>query len=262
MQSSNAADATSALALLRQAAQQKNPFDLALVDIGMPPPNGIELARMIKQDPLIAATPIILLTAYGQRGEAKLATEAGAAGYLTKPLRFSQLHDCLRVVLAQSPGTIGSGSLSVDVAPLKTGIVTRHTLAEAQASQAGRILLADDSEANQLLMVRLLEKRGYLIDVVADGSETLAALARKDHDLLLLDCCMPNMDGYETARRIRFSESPGRRIPIIAMTANAYPEDRQKCLASGMDDFVAKPINRDELFKVVMRWLPIASLSK
>jgi CheY-like chemotaxis protein len=114
MQPRCAADAPRALALLRQAAQQKHPFDLAIVDIGMPPPNGIALTRMIKQDPLIATTPIIILTSYGQRGEAILAREAGAAGYLTKPLRYSRLHECLRIVLAQSPGTIGSGSLSVD----------------------------------------------------------------------------------------------------------------------------------------------------
>ena len=266
MQPSTASDAPGALALLRQAAQQKHPFDLALVDIGMPPPNGIELARMIKQDPLIAATPVIILTSYGQRGEATLATEAGAAGYLTKPLRYTQLHECLRVVLAQSPGTIGSGGLSVDTktgdetrpssTPRQMGLVTRHTLAEARVQQAERILLADDSEANQMLIVRLLERRGYRVDVVSGGSEALAALAQKHYDLLFLDCFMPDMSGFETARRIRSSESPGRRIPIIAITANVLPEDRQKCLASGMDDFVAKPINRDNLFSALTRWLP------
>ncbi len=266
MQPSTASDAPGALALLRQAAQQKHPFDLALVDIGMPPPNGIELSRMIKQDPLIAATPVIILTSYGQRGEATLATEAGAAGYLTKPLRYTQLHECLRVVLAQSPGTIGSGGLSVDTktgdetrpssTPRQMGLVTRHTLAEARVQQAERILLADDSEANQMLIVRLLERRGYRVDVVSGGSEALAALAQKHYDLLFLDCFMPDMSGFETARRIRSSESPGRRIPIIAITANVLPEDRQKCLASGMDDFVAKPINRDNLFSALTRWLP------
>jgi signal transduction histidine kinase/AmiR/NasT family two-component response regulator len=266
MQPSTASDTLGALALLRQAAQQKHPFDLALVDICMPPPNGIELARMIKQDPLIAATPVIILTSYGQRGEATLATEAGAAGYLTKPLRYTQLHECLRVVLAQSPGTIGSGGLSVDTktgdetrpssTPRQMGLVTRHTLAEARVQQAERILLADDSEANQMLIVRLLERRGYRVDVVSGGSEALAALAQKHYDLLFLDCFMPDMSGFETARRIRSSESPGRRIPIIAITANVLPEDRQKCLASGMDDFVAKPINRDNLFSALTRWLP------
>ena len=266
MQPSTASDAPGALALLRQAAQQKHPFDLALVDIGMPPPNGIELSRMIKQDPLIAATPVIILTSYGQRGEATLATEAGAAGYLTKPLRYTQLHECLRVVLAQSPGTIGSGGLSVDTktgdetrpssTPRQMGLVTRHTLAEARVQQAERILLADDSEANQMLIVRLLERRGYRVDVVSGGSEALAALAQKHYDLLFLDCFMPDMSGFETARRIRSSESPGRRIPIIAITANVLPEDRQKCLACGMDDFVAKPINRDNLFSALTRWLP------
>jgi len=262
MQPTSAVDAPSALVLLRQAAQQKMPFDVALVDIRMPSLNGIELMRMIKQDPLIHTIPVIIMTAYGQRGEAKLATEAGAAGYLTKPLRYAQLHECLRIVLVRSSGTIGSG---VPLAPLlKNVLVTRHTLAEARARQAVRILLADDSETNQMLVVRLLERRGYRIDVVADGSEALAALAQKHYDLLFLDCFMPGMNGYETVRHIREREAlgVGRRIPIIAMTANVLPEDRQKCLASGMDDFVTKPINHDELFKAVMRWLPTSSMSK
>jgi two-component system sensor histidine kinase/response regulator len=272
MQPCSAADAPSALALLRQAAQQKHPFDLALIDIGMPSPNGIELTRSIKQDPLIAATPVIILTPYGQRGEATLAAEAGAAGYLTKPLRYAQLHECLRVVLAQSPGASGSGGLSVNTragdgalphsTPGQTGLVTRHTLAEARAQQAGRILLADDSEINQMLVVRLLERRGYRVDVVASGVEALAALAQKPYDLLFLDCFMPEMNGFETARRIRSSESPGRRIPIIAITANVLPEDRRKCLDSGMDDFLSKPINRDDLFNALKRWLPTASMKQ
>ena len=132
--------------------------------------------------------------------------------------------------------------------PRQTGLVTRHTLAEARVQQAERILLADDNEANQMLIVRLLERRGYRVDVVAGGSEALAALAQQHYDLLFLDCFMPDMNGFETARRIRSSEPPGRRIPIIAITANVLPEDRQKCLDSGMDDFLAKPINRDNLF--------------
>jgi two-component system, sensor histidine kinase and response regulator len=274
MQPSCAADAPSALALLRQATQNKTPFDLALIDIGMPPPNGIELARMIKQDPLIAAVPIIILTSYGQRGDAKLATEAGVAGYLTKPLRYTQIYECLRVVLAQSSKTPASCIPSLVArtgdgrptsnAVCQTGLVTRHTLAEARASQAERILLADDSESNRLLVVRLLEKKGYRVDVVTDGSEALTALAQKHYDLLLIDCCMPNMNGFEATQLIRQQEASGmkRRIPIVAMTSNVYLEDRQKCLDSGMDDFVGKPVNRDDLFAAVLRWLPTASMNE
>jgi two-component system, sensor histidine kinase and response regulator len=253
MQPTNAADGASALTLLRQAAQQKTPFDLALVDLGMPSLNGIELTRMIKQDPLIATTPVIILSSYGQRGEGKRATEAGAAGYLTKPHSYTQLNECLRVVLAQSSGTLGSGGPE---------LVTRHSLAEARAQMAGRILLADDSECNQVLVARLLEKRGYRVDVVADGSEAIAALPQKHYDLLLLDCFMPKMDGYETARSIRTSEMQGQRIPIIAMTANTLPEDRQKCLASGMDDYIAKPLTKDDLLMAIKRWLPTPSMKE
>ena len=276
MQSTSVANAPSALTLLRQAAQQKTPFDVALVDLGMPTLNGIQLTRMIKQDPLIAATPVIILTSYGQRGDAKLSTEAGAAGYLTKPLRYTQLHECLRLVLIQPSETICSSDPSADTrsddgglphsALRHTGLITRHILMEARAQRAERILLADDSEVNQLLVVHLLAKQDYRIDVVSNGVEALAALAQMHYDLLFLDCLMPDMNGYETARRIRELEALGgvkrkvngcpSRIPIVAMTANALPADKQKCFDSGMDDFIAKPFKKDDLLMAIKRWLP------
>jgi two-component system, sensor histidine kinase and response regulator len=254
MQPASAGNAASALALLRQAVQEKRPFDVVLVDMGLPALTGVELAGMIKQDPLITATPIIILTSYGQRGEAKLATEVGAAGYLTKPLRYTQLHACLRLLFGQSAHKNAPGSGQIT-------LVTRHTLAEAKARQAGRILMADDSDISQVLVVRLLEREGYRIDVVGTGVEVLAALARNAYDLLLLDCLMPDMDGYETVRRIRAAEPPGRRMPIIALTASAFPEDRQRCLASGMDGHVAKPIIRGDLLAAVAQWLPGRSMT-
>jgi signal transduction histidine kinase/AmiR/NasT family two-component response regulator len=260
-----AADAPSALALLRQAAQQKNPFDLALVDLDMPSLNGIELARAIRQDPLIAATPIIILTSYGQRGEAKLAAEAGVAGYLTKPLRYAQLHECLRLVLTRCSHTAGSvgsseGTCAADGGlphspPRQTELVTRHMLAETQAQRTERILLADDTEINQILVVTMLEIHNFRVDVVSSGSEAIAALAEKHYDLLLIDCYMPGITGFEAARRIRDSEALGRRIPIVAVTASALPEDRQKCFDSGMDDYILKPFTKDDLLMVVERWL-------
>jgi two-component system, sensor histidine kinase and response regulator len=254
MQSASAANAASALALLRQAVQEKRPFDVVLVDMGLPAITGVELAGMIKQDPLITDTPVVILTSYGQRGEAKLAAEVGAAGYLTKPLRYEQLQACLRLLFGQSAQKNAPGSGQIT-------LVTRHTLAEAKARRAGRILLADDNDVNQLLVVRLLERAGYRIDVVRNGVEALAALAQNAYDLLLLDCLMPCMDGYETARRIRAAEPPGRRMPIIALTANAFPEDRQKCIVSGMDGYVPKPIIRDDLLAAVARWLPGRSVN-
>lgn len=260
-----AADAPSALALLRQAAQQNNPFDLALVDLDMPSLNGIELARAIRQDPLIAATPIIILTSYGQRGEAKLAADAGVAGYLTKPLRYAQLHECLRLVLTRCSPTAGSvgsseGTCAADGGlphspPRQTELVTRHMLAETQAQRTERILLADDTELNQILVVTMLEIHNFRVDVVSSGLEAIAALAEKHYDLLLIDCYMPGITGFEAARRIRDSEAPGRRIPIVAVTASSLPEDRQKCFDSGMDDYILKPFTKDDLLMVVERWL-------
>ena len=268
MQTTSAADGVGALAVLRQAAQQSTPFDLALIDLGIPTLNGIELARMIKQDPLIAATRIIILTTFGARGDGKLAAEAGVAGYLSKPIRFVQLRDCLRVVLAQAAETPGSkrthgesstneGLLPASPDPVMNALVTRHTLDEARSLRSRRILIADDSKINQLLVTRCLEKKGYRVDVVNDGSQAVAALASTQYHLLLLDCLMPEMSGFEAAKRIREREALGgnRRMPIVGMSASILPEDKQRCLDSGMDGFMPKPIDRLLLLDLVTQWL-------
>ena len=185
----------------------------------------------------------------------------GTRFWFTVPMAVPSLSPQSAVQLPVVDTRTGNGTRPHS-ASRQTGLVTRQTLTEVRARQAGRILVADDSESNQLLVVRLLEKRGYRVDVVSNGSEALAVLVQKPYDLLLLDCFMPDMNGYETARRIRSSEPPGQRIPIIALTANVLPEDRQKCLDVGMDDYLAKPINRDDLFAALARWLPASSMKE
>ncbi len=244
----SAVDGPSALSLLRRAAQEGTPFDIAIVDVHMPEMSGLELCRLMKEDPTIAKTHVILLTASGQRGDSMLAKEVGAAAYLTKPIRERHLADCIRLTLSRE-------SLDED----KTQLITRHTLTEAKARTVQRVLVVDDNPINQRVAVKMLEKLGCRVDLAGTGMEALAAICRHPYPLVFMDCQMPELDGFETTRLIRSQEQPGTRLPIIAMTANAMAGDREACLKAGMDDFISKPIIAAELQAKVAHWLPDAS---
>ncbi len=241
-----------ALDLLRQAAAEGRPYDLAVLDLMMPEMDGFELARAIKNETTIAATVLVLLTSYGQRGDGAAAREAGIAAYLSKPVRQAQLLDCLQSVLGES--SIPDEGLAVDPALAK--LITRHNLKKKNVMSTKLILLAEDNIVNQRVAVRQLQKLGYRADAVANGREALEALALIPYDLVLMDCQMPEMDGYEATAEIRRREGPGKHTPIVAMTANALDGDREKCIAAGMDDYLSKPVKLDELTAVLQRRLP------
>jgi len=233
-----------ALEILRSAAAEGKPYDLAILDFMMPLMDGFELARTIKSDASIAALRMVLLTSFGQRGDGAVARKAGIAAYLTKPVRQSQLFDCLANVMSQASGR---------PAPAVPGsaLVTKHTLAEASVSSNKLILVAEDNIVNQKVAVRQLQKLGYRADTVADGREALEALGRISYDLVLMDCQMPQMDGYEATAEIRRREGNAKHTPIVAMTAHALEGDRAKCIAAGMDEYIAKPVSREELQRVL-----------
>ncbi len=237
--------AEDALALLRRERQAGRAIDAALVDIQLPGMSGLALITHMKDDPLLRDIPVILLTSVGRRGDGKAAQDAGAAAYLTKPIRERQLADCIRLVLAQPRQT--------DHRP---PLITRHTLSEATAQTRHHLLVVDDNLINQKVAVKMLEKLGCRVDVASNGNEALAALTRHHYNLVFMDCQMPELDGFETTKMIRTHEQPGTRLPVIAMTANAMAGDREHCLASGMDDFVSKPVKRQDLHRVLTQWLP------
>jgi len=227
----------------------KPQFDLALLDVDMNPTDGIELARAIKARAEEGDIKLVLLTSFGQRGDAKTAKEAGLAAYLTKPIRERQLHDCL-VAVTQRP--VASRLLATRQSP---PLITRHTLAETKAKMDLHILLAEDNIVNQKVAVRLFQRLGYRIDVVANGHEVVEAMSRMRYDVVFMDCQMPDMDGFEATCRIREQESSGtsHRVLIIAMTANVMQGDCERCLAAGMDDYLSKPISVDALACVLDR---------
>jgi two-component system sensor histidine kinase/response regulator len=175
------------------------------------------------------------------RGTADAARRAGIAAYLTKPVRQSQLYDALATVIDAGP----------DAAPL----VTRHTISESRARQRPRLLVVEDYPVNQKVAVGMLAKLGYRADVAANGLEALEAVARFDYGAVLMDCQMPEMDGYTATTEIRAREGDRTHIPIIAMTAAAGEGEREKCLSAGMDDYVSKPVSLDDLDCALRRWL-------
>ena len=239
--------AETALTLLREAAVQNDPFRIALLDQQMPGMDGYELGRRIKADPLIESILMIMVTSLGQRGDAAALKNIGFAGYLTKPIRQSQLYDCLALVLEKGN----------DIT-LNNEIVTRHTVAE-HVNHGFRILLAEDNIINQKVAQALLHNLGYKVDVVANGHEAVQALELIHYDLVLLDCQMPEMDGFEATALIRDPSSKvlNHAVPIIALTANAMKKDRDECLAAGMDDYLSKPLKKAELAEVIGKWLKL-----
>jgi signal transduction histidine kinase/CheY-like chemotaxis protein/HPt (histidine-containing phosphotransfer) domain-containing protein len=233
------------LAALSTAQAGGRPYEMAILDNHMPGMNGLQLAEAIVADPAIRATRLVMLTSAGIRGEAEEVRRAGLAGYLTKPVRELQLYRCLAAVMGGEPDR---------EAPL----VTRHSLRDAGARTRAHVLVAEDTAVNQKIAVKMLEKLGYRADVAGNGLEAVEAVGRIPYAAVLMDCHMPEMDGYEATAEIRRREREGdaRRTPVIAMTAGAMDDDRERCRAAGMDDFVAKPVVLEVLGAALARWVP------
>ena len=221
-------------------------FDAALVDLRMPGTDGSALVEELRRRPPTASLPVVLLSPLGLR-EAPGALPPrplDVAATLTKPVRQKALHDILS-------GLFAAASAARPVRATETGIAIR--LADRLPL---RILLAEDNVVNQKVALKLLEKLGYRADVAGNGIEVLHALRRQRYDILLLDVQMPEMDGLEAARFIRAEWGDDRRPRILAMTANAMSGDRERCLEAGMDDYVAKPVQLEELLLALEHWAP------
>ncbi|MEE9566254.1 MAG: response regulator, partial [Desulfobacteria bacterium] len=258
-----------ALDKLRQALAEEKPFGIAIVDMQMPEMDGEALGRAIKEDPDLKPTILVMLTSVGQRGDAARSKELGFAAYLAKPVKGSQLYECLITLSARK------------TEPQQRPVLTRHSITE-EAKGRIRILLAEDNEINQEVGLHMLKKFGYRADVVANGEEAVNSLEMIPYDLVLMDVQMPEMDGLEATRVIRRRErtlasgsasdgstgkdkandkwqmtndgSVAAHVPIIALTAHAMKEDRELCLKAGMDDYISKPINPQELLDKIERW--------
>ncbi len=241
-----AVSAEEAMRKLQEAVNGNDPFRIAMLDYCMPDVDGESLSKEVKAEPQLENLILVMLTSVGERGDAEHFRQLGFAAYLHKPIKKVLLLDCIRMITRKSAG--GEKDTS-------RHIVTQYSVSEDRKRNI-RILLAEDNIVNQKVALRILEhKLGYNTDIVSNGKEAIKSLEKFDYDLVLMDCQMPEMDGYEATRTIRGKNSSVRNhnIPIIAMTANAMKGDREKCLEAGMDDYVTKPINMKKLADAIDR---------
>jgi signal transduction histidine kinase/CheY-like chemotaxis protein len=235
-----------ALSVLRAAASEGAPFELGILDYHMPKMDGLELAGMIKADPVLSGTGIrlVMLSSVGIRGDGRKARETGVSGYLTKPVRKGVLHETISAVMGiRDPAAEGR-------------LVTSHSFDGKQKKLGGRILLVEDNPVNQEVAQGMLSVFGCEAEVVGNGLVALEAIAAREYDLVLMDCQMPVMDGYAATRALRASEqNTGRHLTVVALTANAMPGDSDACLAAGMDDYLPKPFTVHALGDVLKKWL-------
>ena len=231
-------DPRRALELLRLAADAGSLYAVALVDMHMPVMDGMAVAQAITTDSTLAGLPVILLSSAGTVPASRRA-QAGVALSLMKPVRQAELRGALLRVLAgaQTPrSSAGDGHRSLPPA------------------RRGDVLVAEDNAINQTVAVGMLAKLGYRADVAANGVEAVEAVSRHEYIAVLMDCQMPEMDGYEATREIRRREGTDRHVPIIALTASATEADRDRCLAAGMDDYVPKPVRVEKMDAALQRW--------
>jgi CheY-like chemotaxis protein len=237
--------AREALANLQSASQYGRPFTLAILDMQMPDIDGVMLARMIRLDKSITPLKLLMLSSSGEATR-DIVVQSGLDAYLKKPVRQSALLDCIASLVgahdikARSQQAEGTSPVSLVPVPM----------------QHVRILVVEDNAVNQKVAKRMLEKAGCQSDIVGNGFEAIEAVQSLPYDIVFMDCQMPEMDGFEATAQIREREKGGRRIPIIAMTANALTGDRERCLEAGMDDYIAKPVKPVDLYTMIAKWIP------
>jgi PAS domain S-box-containing protein len=231
-----------ALQRLRDAARSGNPFEMAIVDMKMPGMDGLELTAALRADPLLSTLRVVLVTSLHSTDEMARAKEAGISAYLSKPVRRQELYRAL----AQAAGEVPMVSTPTHDSTTPVRIT-------------GRVLMAEDNGVNQFVARNVLKSIGCDFEIVPNGQEALAQVQRGGYDIVLMDCQMPVMDGYDATRAIRAweqAQGDARRIPIVALTANALVGDADTCRASGMDDHLPKPYSRKQLIGLMARWLP------
>ena len=269
MRNGSAASGLRALEMLRDAAAMNEPYGLAIVDMLMPGMDGLELARAIRADPALTNTPMIMLTSLGAAGELRAARAAGIGLYLSKPVRESDLFNAINDLL--SALSITQKMRVVSAAAAAAGAAAPLTVAAPDAAAPGvkryRILLAEDNAVNRQVALAMLQHCNVEVDVAHDGAQAVAAHASTRYALILMDCHMPVMDGFEAMLKIRAAEEAPTdaaadadaatrvRTPIIAVTANALQGDRERCIAAGFDDYMAKPFRLQELTRLMGAWV-------
>ncbi len=237
MDSAEAASAPEALTHLRHAATHGQLYDVAILDMQMPDMNGLTLAHAIKAEPQLASIRLVILTSVGWYGDSTDIRQAGIDDYLSKPVRQAQLYNCLLAMMSKP------------VKPAASLPASPNPISSSNAQWDAHILLAEDSLVNQEVATHMLKVMGCQVTNVVNGREALEAIRHTGYDLVLMDCQMPEMDGFSATRAIRqhLVETGGAHLPIIALTAHAMTGDRERCLDAGMDDYISKPFTEVQL---------------
>ena len=238
-------EAHSALTLMKVASAAGHPFELAILDLRLPGMDGLALARLIKSDPVLSPTRLVLLTGYPARGQAALAQEAGIDAYLQKPIREAPLRSTIEMLL---------GGQHAPARPLLTG----RRFDEDRNALRPRVLVAENNPVSQKVAVQMLEKLGCRVDVVSGGAEAVQAIQNTPYHLVLMECQLPGMDGIDAARRVRGTAGHKVSPPILALTGDAGEQERDACLAAGMNDFVSKPLRLGTLREKLAQWIEAA----
>ncbi|MGA9119985.1 MAG: response regulator [Bacteroidota bacterium] len=240
-----AGSANEGLNCLKAAVKNGQPFTLAILDMQMPDIDGVMLARMIRADKTLPPMKLLMLSSSGEATR-EMVTGAGLDAYLKKPVRQSALLDCIASLMGTQD--------SIDQ---KKGLSHPEQVSPDQLrAQNVRVLVVEDNAVNQKVAKRMLEKMGCRVDLVANGIEAVEVVGVLPYDLVFMDCQMPDMDGFEATREIKRLRDAQMLPPIIAMTANALAGDRERCIDSGMDDYIPKPVKYPDLFSMISKWLP------
>jgi signal transduction histidine kinase/DNA-binding response OmpR family regulator len=240
---------------LRAARESGEPYHFVLLDHQMPGMDGVEVAGAIKADPANRDTVVVLLTSVGQWSELKRTEGARVDASLVKPVRQSQLMKTLAAARSKKLeiAPVGTAPSARGVAPGAVQVDSK--LAGEFAGLAVRVLVAEDNPVNQRVATLMLGKLGIRPDLAANGREAVEMFEMTPYDLIFMDCQMPELDGYAASRKIRSREQPGRRVTIVAMTAEAMEGSREVCLEAGMDDYISKPVKRGEISEALRKWL-------
>ncbi|MEA2308989.1 MAG: two-component system, sensor histidine kinase and response regulator, partial [Thermoleophilaceae bacterium] len=236
----SASGGSEAIDLLARSVDEKRPFGIVILDMKMPDLDGGQVARFVRSDPLLDEVALVLLSSAG--GEEDIASRLDRCSHVRKPVRRARLLKALQRAI---------GVASTPPAPAPVTVEERELPTPAAPAS---ILVVEDHEINQALVTEMLVSRGHAVEIAENGREALEALSRTSYDLVLMDCQMPEMDGFEATAEIRRREGSARHTPIVAMTANSMRGDRDRCVESGMDDYVSKPFHGAQLEAVLAQW--------
>ena len=251
MQASWASRGVGAIALLAQGNREKKPFAASILDAETSQKDTETFLNALRGDPQLAQIPVLRIVSTG-----KYIQFDGTQATLRKPLRQSELYSALERLIGKQPAEDKDLEAQVEYSSKESAD------SKSPAADKGLILVAEDNTVNQKIVLRMLGKLGYRADAAGNGNEAISALRRVPYDAVLMDCQMPEMDGFEATSRIRKAEeSELRHTPIIAMTAHALKGDRERCLKSGMDDYIAKPVKLEALKEILDRWISISARS-